>query len=113
MAQQSGLFERLTRTVVPTHYDLSIRTHLDTFKFHGTVIIDVQVHEPVESVTLYAAELDVTDAKLKSSSSGKKQATVLGDHLVMLELSQMSSRVPWNWTMKMNGLKSPSVVGLK
>ena len=79
MAQQSGLFERLTRTIVPTHYELSIRTHLDTFKFHGTVIIDVQVHEPADSVTLYAADLEVTDAKLKSSSNGKMQPTLLGN----------------------------------
>ena len=79
MAQQSDLFERLTRTIVPTHYDLSIRTHLDTFKFHGTVIIDVQVHESTDRVTLYAAELEVTDAKLKSSSNGKEQPTVSGD----------------------------------
>ena len=37
------LFERLTRTVVPSHYDLTVKVALDTFKFGGTVIINIEV----------------------------------------------------------------------
>jgi aminopeptidase 2 len=37
------LFERLPQTVVPTNYDLTIQPFLDTFKFNGSVIIDIQV----------------------------------------------------------------------
>ena len=38
--EQKPLFERLPPTIVPTHYDLTIQPHLDTFKFNG----DVQIH---------------------------------------------------------------------
>ena len=38
------LFERLPKTVMPIHYDLTIQPFLDTFKFNGTVIIHCKVH---------------------------------------------------------------------
>lgn len=37
------LFERLPKTVVPTHYDLTIQPFLDTFKFNGNVVIHLKV----------------------------------------------------------------------
>jgi hypothetical protein len=37
------LFKRLSQTVIPTHYDLTIQPFLDTFKFNGHVIIHIQV----------------------------------------------------------------------
>lgn len=43
LSQEKTLFERLPRTVVPSHYDLKIRPFLDTFQFEGTVTIDIQV----------------------------------------------------------------------
>jgi len=41
--QTKPLFERLSQTVVPTHYDLTIQPHLDTFKFNGNVNIHLKV----------------------------------------------------------------------
>jgi hypothetical protein len=37
------LFERLSQTIVPTHYDVTIQAHLDTFKFNGDVNIHLKV----------------------------------------------------------------------
>jgi hypothetical protein len=37
------LFQRLVQTIVPTHYDLTIQPHLDTFKFNGDVNIHLKV----------------------------------------------------------------------
>jgi hypothetical protein len=37
------LFERLPQTIIPIHYDLTIQTFLDTFKFNGNVTIHIQV----------------------------------------------------------------------
>ncbi|CAF5160162.1 unnamed protein product, partial [Rotaria sp. Silwood1] len=36
------LFKRLPQTVIPIHYDLTIQTFLDTFKFNGNVIIQLK-----------------------------------------------------------------------
>ncbi len=37
------LFQRLSQTIVPTHYDLTIQPHIDTFKFTGDVNIHLKV----------------------------------------------------------------------
>jgi len=37
------LFQRLSSTIVPTHYDLTIQPNLDTFKFNGDVNIHLKV----------------------------------------------------------------------
>ena len=40
---ETKLFQRLPQTVIPIHYDLTIQSFLDTFKFNGTVIIHLKV----------------------------------------------------------------------
>ncbi|CAF5191792.1 unnamed protein product, partial [Rotaria magnacalcarata] len=62
------LFERLPQTVVPTNYDLTIQTFLDTFKFNGHVIIHLKVNEPVDAVILYSADLQIDNATVTSNS---------------------------------------------
>jgi hypothetical protein len=37
------LFQRLSQTIVPIHYDLIIQPHLDKFKFNGDVNIHLKV----------------------------------------------------------------------
>ncbi|CAF2601290.1 unnamed protein product [Rotaria sp. Silwood2] len=64
------LFERLPQIVIPTHYDLTIQTFLDTFKFNGDVIIHLKVNQPTDTVILYAAELQIDQAKITLDSKG-------------------------------------------
>lgn len=68
LSQEKTLFKRLPRTVVPSHYDLKIRPFLDTFQFEGTVTIDIQVFEETDIIILYAADLKVEQATLKSNT---------------------------------------------
>jgi len=83
--QTKPLFQRLPKTIVPTHYDVTIQPHLDKFKFNGDVnihlnvgqigfcyisyVLQFKVKEATKSVVLYAAELEVDNAKVKSTSS--------------------------------------------
>ncbi len=55
---------RLPRTVIPSHYDLTLEPDLDAATFTGTVEIDVEVVEPVTEIVLNAIELDVAAATL-------------------------------------------------
>lgn len=47
MTGQTGdsksLFKRLPQTIVPTHYDVTIKPYLDQFKFDGNVNIHLKV----------------------------------------------------------------------
>ncbi len=55
---------RLPAGVRPSRYRLVLAPDLEAATFGGTVDIDVEVDEPVRSVTLNAAELDISSATL-------------------------------------------------
>src|SRR5689334_8193905 len=50
---------RLTRTVLPTRYDLVIETDADATRFNGEVTIDLDIVEPTTTIVLHAKELEV------------------------------------------------------
>ncbi len=56
---------RLSRTVVPTRYDLVVETSPDISSFSGEVTIALQVAEPTSEVVLHARELNVQLAGLE------------------------------------------------
>ncbi|CAF4592222.1 unnamed protein product, partial [Rotaria sp. Silwood2] len=70
------LFQCLPKTIVPTHYDLTIQPHLDKFTFNGNVNIHLQVKESTSSIVLYATELEVDNAKLKSISNDEQTGKI-------------------------------------
>ncbi|MFV2000211.1 MAG: M1 family metallopeptidase, partial [Acidimicrobiia bacterium] len=59
---------RLPRTVIPSHYDISIEPDLDAATFAGSVIIDVDIVEPVTEIILNANELDIENVSLRSEA---------------------------------------------
>ncbi|MET1001505.1 MAG: M1 family aminopeptidase [Acidimicrobiia bacterium] len=50
---------RLSRTVLPTRYDLTIAPDLAAGRFEGSVHIAVEVTEPTDTIVLHAHELEV------------------------------------------------------
>ena len=59
---------RLPTAVVPRRYDLELRPDLDAATFSGSVTIEVEVTEPVDSITLHALDLEVDDVDVVSTS---------------------------------------------
>ena len=55
---------RLSATVQPERYDITLAPDLGTFTFKGEETIEVRAASPVSSVTLNAAELEVQHAQL-------------------------------------------------
>ncbi len=55
---------RLPRTVIPTHYEITLEPDLEEATFTGSVVIDVEVTEPVTDVVLNAIELDIESASI-------------------------------------------------
>jgi aminopeptidase N len=50
--------QRLPTTVVPTHYTLKLTPDLKTATFSGVETIDVNIKQPVHSITLNAAQIE-------------------------------------------------------
>jgi len=50
--------------VIPTHYSITLEPDLGKATFTGSVVIDVEVHEPVMEIVLNAIELDIATAEV-------------------------------------------------
>jgi len=55
---------RLPRTVIPSHYGITIEPDLKAATFTGSVVIDIEVVEPVTEIVLNAIELAITKASI-------------------------------------------------
>ncbi len=55
---------RLPRGVVPVHYDISVEPDARALSFTGRAVIDVEVKEPTETITLNALDLEIASARL-------------------------------------------------
>ncbi|KAK7047289.1 Aminopeptidase 2 mitochondrial [Paramarasmius palmivorus] len=64
MSLQDAIDYRLPTNVTPIHYDLTLRTDLDTSRFYGTVEIDLKINEDTSRIVLNAAELHIKDVSV-------------------------------------------------
>ncbi len=53
---------QLPKTVVPRHYTVLEQPDMSTFRFTGSVTADIEVHEPVDKITLHSLGLKITRA---------------------------------------------------
>ena len=68
-------FSRLPRSLIPTHYALSLTPDLKAFTFGGHVKIDLDVQETSQVILLNAMEMTLKQVKLEIGG----QETVLND----------------------------------
>lgn len=59
---------RLPKSVIPDHYAITITPDLKNETFSGEETIDVDVREPVDTITLHAVDLELHDVTLASGS---------------------------------------------
>ncbi|KAH6709252.1 peptidase family M1-domain-containing protein [Leptodontidium sp. MPI-SDFR-AT-0119] len=58
----------LPADVVPKHYNITLEPNFETFKFKGTVVIDLDVVKDTSSISLNTLELEIHSTKIVSSS---------------------------------------------
>lgn len=64
----------LPKNVKPTHYNLTIEPDLETLKYSGKVVIDLDVLQDTKSIALNTIDLNITDTQVYVGS--KRIATV-------------------------------------
>lgn len=111
--ENKQLFERLPRTIIPSHYDVTIRAFLDTFQFSGTVIIDIQVLEETNIITLYAANLQVDQVNLKSNAKEWPGQVEIdqGNERLRIQFSQSIEKGSYKLSMDFRGEISTRMQG--
>ena len=65
---------QLPKSVVPRHYDLLVRPDFGSFRFSGRVVVDVEVREPVDRITVHSLGLKITRAQVVDSRGGRRDA---------------------------------------
>ena len=58
---------QLPKTVVPSHYAISIKPNLQTFTFDGSEVIDIEVRKATNTIVLNAFEVKISSAALVGS----------------------------------------------
>ena len=61
--------EVLPKNVKPKHYDLTLEPNFETFKYEGTVSIELDVIEDTKSILLNTLELDIHETKITAGSN--------------------------------------------
>ncbi|GAP86043.1 putative aminopeptidase 2 [Rosellinia necatrix] len=61
--------ELLPTNVIPRHYDVTLEPDFEKFTFEGKVVIDFDVQEETQSISLHTLELDIHSAHIKSGGS--------------------------------------------
>lgn len=66
--------ELLPANVVPRHYHLTVEPDFEKLTYNGSVVIDLDVAETSNSVSLHTLELDIHGAKLTSGGQAVRLA---------------------------------------
>jgi aminopeptidase N len=67
----------LPRNARPLHYAIAIKPDIATMKFEGTAAIDLDVTEATSTLTLHAADLAISSAKLTPLDGGTAQPLIV------------------------------------
>jgi aminopeptidase N len=65
---------QLPKSVVPRHYDIMVRPDFSSFRFGGRVVVDVEVREPVDRITVHSLGLKITRAHVVDSRGSRHDA---------------------------------------
>ena len=61
---------RLSRSVLPSHYELTLEPNIQDFTFNGEIRISLGVNDAAKSIMLHAVELDILQVELESVGAG-------------------------------------------
>ena len=65
---------QLPRSVVPRHYEVLMTPDFTSFRFSGRVVVDVEVREPVDRITVHSLGLKITSAQVVDSKGSRLEA---------------------------------------
>ena len=87
----------LPSTMVPTHYDLSLRPDIyrddpDLFMFSGTVTIDILVKQPSNEITLHQRNLNIDDTTVRVTKEDG-QVSMLSYNIIFRAIHRCQKRL--------------------
>lgn len=96
---------RLPRHVRPTRYDLRLEPDLDAAAFSGCEAITLVIEQPTTTITLNAADLEITAAELEDPTGRRVSAAVeVAEPLQRCRLTLARTVGPGTWRLHLNFL---------
>jgi aminopeptidase N len=83
----AGIAQRLPQTVVPSHYQLTIEPDFTAGSFRGEAVIDVDLLEATQSVTLNAVDLNIEQAQIRAGGRAQEASVTYDSPNQILALS--------------------------
>ena len=105
---------RLPRTVIPSHYRLTLEPDLAEARFSGRVAVEIDVVEPVDTVVLNAAELEIHDAAVVSPAGDRIAGSVTVDEATeraTITLARPAAAGPWTLEASFTGILNDRLRG--
>jgi puromycin-sensitive aminopeptidase len=105
---------RLPRTVVPSHYDLTLTPDLVDATFSGRVVVDVEMMEPVSEIVLNTAELILGAVALVDDAGQRLGASVSTDEEAersTLTLDGVAEPGAWKLDIAFDGILNDDLRG--
>ncbi|HEY5611306.1 MAG TPA: M1 family aminopeptidase, partial [Thermoanaerobaculia bacterium] len=106
--------QRLPRTVIPAHYELTFRPDFKSETFAGEETIHVSVQQPTKEVVLHAVEIEFHDVAIESEGKSQK-ATMTPEpqnEWVRLSVAEPVSIGPATIRIRYTGLLNRKLRGL-
>jgi aminopeptidase N len=101
----AGFGQRLDRTVIPHHYDLTLAPDFESDAFRGVERIEVAIQEPTRSVELHAVDLDIESATIVAGGSAQPAEVTLdgGRQTARLAVAEVLSPGPATLHLEYSG----------
>ncbi|HET6451590.1 MAG TPA: M1 family metallopeptidase [Spirochaetia bacterium] len=85
MSKNDASRYQLPRTVMPRHYDITVKPDFTSFRFDGTVCIDLDVRTPVDRIVAHALGLEILRAHVTSSDGVRHDAVTVPSVLKLVD----------------------------
>jgi len=72
-------FKRLPKSVIPANYQITLQPNLESFKFKGSQIVDVEVKSQTKQVTLNSIDIDISEASVDTGGTELKSSKIKYD----------------------------------
>jgi puromycin-sensitive aminopeptidase len=105
---------RLPRTVVPSHYDLSLTPDLNSFRFNGRERVRLTVTETVDRIVVNAVELEIQAAELVAASGERRVGQVSFDtenERAIITLDRIVEPGEWTLDLQFTGALNDKLAG--
>jgi aminopeptidase N len=112
LAAVPALAQRLPRTVLPHHYELTFAPDFTTDRFDGDEVIHVTISQPTREVVLNANDIEFREVSIEAGGRTQTAAVKAAKEIVTLTVAEPLAVGPGTIRIKYRGILNNNLRGL-